>query len=74
VIHKAHSKIIQDSDLSEYRPVERGYAEHRTRAWVSARIGHYLERDRPDVIVYVIRKLGENPGREFLRRNYLIES
>lgn len=44
--------------------------ERRDREWVARRIGERLPGERPDVVAYVLRKLGDGPGRDFLRRVY----
>lgn len=45
----------------------------RDAAWVNRRVGRTLVERRPDVVWYVLGKLGETPGREFLFRHYFIE-
>lgn len=47
--------------------------ERRDREWVAGRIGRTITASRPDTVAYVLRKLGDGPGRDFLRRRYLIE-
>lgn len=44
----------------------------RDKRWVRERIGHTLERQRPDTIAYVLRKLGPVAGADYLRRIYYI--
>ena len=38
--------------------------------WVGREIGLHLQRERPDVIEYVLSKLGQEPGRYHLERFY----
>lgn len=44
--------------------------ERRDADWVNERIGRYLADRRPDVIVYVLGKLGDEAGRAYLERRY----
>jgi hypothetical protein len=46
--------------------------ERRDRAWVARRAGNFMLRQRPDVIVYVIEKLGLIAGCTYLEREYLM--
>lgn len=41
--------------------------------WVNRRIGVHIASRRPDTIRYVIDKLGDYPGRDYLRRIYFVE-
>lgn len=45
----------------------------RDAEWVGRRIGVYIEENRPDTVAYVLGKLGDIPGREYLRRHYYLE-
>lgn len=47
--------------------------ERRDREWVCRRIGRHLLARRPDVVAYVLAKLGDEPGRAFLLRVYYLE-
>lgn len=47
--------------------------ERRDREWVARRVGARLEKERPDVIAYVIGKLGDGPGRAYLERVYYLK-
>jgi hypothetical protein len=49
------------------------YRERRDAEWVARRIGLHLAEQRPDVIAYVLRKLGGEQGRAYLRRFYYLE-
>lgn len=49
------------------------FDERRDAAWVNRRIGSHIRISRPDVIEYVLGKLGDIPGREYLRTHYMIE-
>lgn len=46
--------------------------ERRTQAWVAERIGTHLVLHRPDVIAYVIRKLGEREAMYYLGSRYTV--
>lgn len=50
-----------------------GNYQRRDREWVVRMIALRLERERPDVVAYVLRKLGDEPGRAFLDRVYHVE-
>jgi hypothetical protein len=47
-------------------------AERRDSEWVRRRIGDTIRRDRPDVVEYVLGKLGDSAGRAFLERDYYL--
>jgi hypothetical protein len=47
--------------------------ERRDQRWVAERIGRHLLEHRPDSIEYVLAKIGESAGREFLRRTYHVD-
>lgn len=47
--------------------------ERRDAEWVGKRMGVYFVTVRPDVIEYVLAKLGAEPGAEYLRRHYYLE-
>lgn len=47
--------------------------QRRDREWVCRRVGEHLLDRRPDVIAYVLGKLGDGPGRAFLERVYYLE-
>lgn len=47
--------------------------ERRDQAWVARRIGETLRDRRPDVIDYVLGKLGPDAGRAHLERVYHLE-
>lgn len=49
------------------------FDERRDATWVNRRIGLYLGSHRPDVIEYVLGKLGVGPGTEYLRTRYQME-
>ncbi len=44
--------------------------ERRDREWVARRIGERLPTARPDVVAYVLGKLGREPGGAFLEATY----
>jgi hypothetical protein len=46
--------------------------ERRDAEWVNRRIGETIKARRPDVIAYVLGKLGDEPGRAFLERIYYL--
>jgi hypothetical protein len=46
--------------------------ERRDREWVTRRTGERLPDERPDVIEYVLDKLGDEPGRAYLERVYYL--
>lgn len=46
--------------------------ERRDREWVARRIGERLPTSRPDVITYVLGKLGAEAGADFLERVYYV--
>lgn len=46
--------------------------ERRDAEWVNRRIGVTLLKDRQDVIGYVLEKLGDVPGRDYLSRVYYV--
>lgn len=48
--------------------------ERRDAEWVARRVGRYLVEKRPDTIAYVLGKLGDVAGRDYLRRVYYIEA
>lgn len=49
------------------------YTERRDAEWVNRRVGQHLLEHRRDVIDYVLGKLGEVAGADYLRRVYYIE-
>lgn len=55
-------------------PLDSSRIERRDAEWVGRNIGLYLAHHRTDVIVYVLGKLGEDAGKEFLRRFYYLEA
>lgn len=52
------------------------YVDERGKRWtendVRAEIGKTIVTIRPDVIAYVITKLGDEAGMDYLRRKYLV--
>jgi hypothetical protein len=48
------------------------FGERRDQRWVMERIGRFVVRHRQDAIHYVLGKLGEEPGRDWLLRTHLI--
>jgi len=46
--------------------------QRRDQEWVARRLGEAI-LNRPDVVAYVLGKLGEQPGREYLRRFYYVD-
>ena len=55
------------------RFVDRGPRfERRDREWVNRRIGETIKCCRPDVIEYVLAKLGDHQGRFFLEKTYYL--
>lgn len=50
-----------------------GLVERRDSEWVASRIGLHVARERPDILHYVLAKVGPSAGREFLRRAYYME-
>lgn len=46
--------------------------ERRDAEWVNRRIGVTLLKERQDVIGYVLEKLGDVPGRDYLARVYYV--
>lgn len=51
-------------------------SEHDGKRWTQQEtrtaIGRFILKHRPDTIAYVLAKLGDEPGREFLRRAYYL--
>lgn len=45
-------------------------AQRRDHEYVAYHVGRHLATHRPDVIAYVLGKLGEDAGGAFLERNY----
>lgn len=48
------------------------FDERRDQRWVMERIGRHVSRRREDAIRYVLAKLGDGPGRDWLLRNHWI--
>lgn len=48
--------------------------ERHDAEWVARRIGERLDRDRPDVVAYVLGKMGVVAGLDFLRRKFFYNS
>lgn len=46
------------------------FEDRRDQEWVATRIGRTIRDRRPDVIEYVLEKLGDDAGRAYLERNY----
>lgn len=51
-------------------PIDDSLLDRRDQQWVARRIGHDIQEHRPDVVAYVIGKLGDVPGWDFLSRTY----
>jgi hypothetical protein len=53
------------------------YEAHDGKRWTqqetAAAVGRYLNERRPDAVTYVLEKLGDGPGREYLRRRYHLD-
>lgn len=49
------------------------WEERRDQAWVAERIGRDMINNRLDVIDYVVWKLGEVSGWDYLKRTYLLD-
>lgn len=52
--------------------LEGTWIERRDRAWVARRVGETIRRTRPDVIAYVLGRLGPTMGPAFLEDAYMI--
>lgn len=63
-------KWHRDEDGSFY---EQYTIERRDREWVDRRVGAHIVTLRPDIIKYVVRKLGYDAGRAFLAKTYYVE-
>lgn len=73
VIGRGRATTVPAATVDWPRDAPAEYRERRDQEWVGKRVGQHLLRDRPDVIGYVLRKLGTDPGVEFLYRHYRIK-
>lgn len=55
-------------------PYVDGRGKRWPEAYVRAQIGITLRHRRPDVIRYVLEKMGDEAGRDYLRRRYYVRS
>lgn len=67
------SPYVVEVYLWDGDPLDSSVLQRRDAEWVGKQIGVYIDQERPDVIEYVLRRLGDGPGREFLRRFYFME-
>jgi hypothetical protein len=70
--HGAHhgSPYLVDVPDSMFR--ERPLVERRDAEWVNRRIGITIQARRPDIIAYVLGKLGDHQGRFVLEKIYYL--
>lgn len=68
--------VVEQRDYSGERPSllakPSTWRERRDAEWVNRRIGEHLLMYRPDVVAYVLGKMGDVAGRDFLRRAYRV--
>lgn len=55
-------------------PYVDGRGKRWTEAYVRAQIGITIRKRRPDVVAYVLAKLGDEAGRDYLARRYYVRS
>lgn len=60
-------------NVAAFASVTASTSERRDADWVTRRIGERLPAERPDSIAYVLAKLGDTAGRDFLRRRYHLD-
>jgi len=67
--HGAFHGSPYEATISYIQNDQAKLVERRDREWVARRIGLKILK-RPDIVDYVSDKLGDGPGREYLRRVY----